>query len=283
MHREEDFETLLQKIAVLEEKLNATESRMQNLQSIMLSNLSHDIRTPMNAIVGFANLLSNDVMESNERNECIAGINTCSIELLDIIDNMVDASLLQTGKLSLLEKKCYLNELIDNLLLTYRELPLVKNKNLKIIAVKAEDKGFSMVTDPDRLKQVFKNLISNSIKFTNTGTIEFGYHKYHNNKIRFYVKDSGIGLGSLNQENMFKPFHSRLCDENEHTGNKGAGLGLSVSKNLIDLMGGEIWPESRCPEGTCFYFTLPAGKSSVMDKKYDRIRDIAKRNIASFF
>lgn len=283
MHTEEENnKRLLQKIALLENKLITIKGRMQNLQSTILSNISHDIRTPMNAIVGFANLLANENMDGQDRDECIDQINSNSRELLDMIDNMVDASLLQEGDMKLLNKKCFLNDLIDDLHKTHKELSNVKQKNLNLIVSKGEDDDFFLVTDTDRLKQVFKSLIGNAIKFTDTGNIEFGYHKYKTNKIRFFVKDSGVGLETINREDLFKPFHSRLYTENGYM-NKGVGLGLSVSKSLINLMGGDIWPESRSGKGTCFYFTLPGNNKSLLEKKIQQIKNIAKRNIASFF
>lgn len=282
MHTEEENKRLLQKIALLEDKLNITNSKMQNLQSTILSNISHDIRTPMNAIVGFANLLANEKMDLEDKEECIDQINNNSTELLNMIDNMVDASLLQSGDVKLMKRKCFINELIDDLYETYRESNSVKQKMLNLIVSKGEDDDFVLVTDPERLKQVFKSLISNAVKFTNTGNIEFGYHRYYNNKIRFFVKDSGEGLGKIKQEDLFKPFHSRLYNEKDYM-KKGAGLGLSVSKSLIDLMGGYIWPESCSGKGTCFYFTLPGEKKFLFEKELFLIKNMTKRNIASLF
>ena len=282
MNGEDENKRLLRKIALLENDLDIMKNKMQNLQSTILSNISHDIRTPMNAIVGFANLLANEKMDSQDREECIDQINTNSIELLVMIDNMVDASLLQDGDLKLLNKKCLINQLIDELYETYKELNSVKQKKLNLIVSKGENDDFELITDSERLKQVFKSLISNAIKFTNAGSIEFGYSKYKNNEIRFFVKDSGAGLGEIKQDDLFKPFHSRLYAE-KHYINKGAGLGLSVSKSLVSLMGGSIWPESVSGRGTCFYFTLPGKNRFIIENKLQQIRTIAKRNIASLF
>lgn len=282
MHTEEKNNRLLQKIALLEDELNATRGSMQNLQSIILSNISHDVRTPMNAIVGFANLLSNDRMDIKDREECIDQINLNSMELLEIIDNMIDASLLQCGDLKLYDKECNINDLLDDLYDTSKELIYARQKNLNLIVSKGEIENPYLVTDVKRLKQVMINLINNAINFTHSGNIEIGYVKLNNNMFRFYVKDTGVGLGSLNGEELFKPFRPRVISESSNY-KKGAGLGLSVSRSLIKLMGGELWPESVPDQGTCFYFTLPGKKNSFIKNHLKNISKISKRNIAIIF
>ncbi|MFW5835394.1 MAG: sensor histidine kinase [bacterium] len=282
MHTKNENKRLTQKIASLEEELNTMRNRLQNLQSVILSNISHDIRTPMNAIVGFANLLANDKMDSKEKEDCIDHINSNSSELLEIIDNMIDASQLQSGDIKLYEKECYINDIMDDIYETYKESKSIKQKNLNLVVSKGEDDSFFMVTDFNRLTQIIHNLIGNATKFTNKGCIEFGYYKINRNKVRFYVKDSGIGLGSFENEDLFKPF--RACPNHNNGGYlKGAGLGLSISKSLVELMGGEMWPESEQGKGTCFYFTVPVKRNTFFKTKLELINKISKRNIASLF
>lgn len=280
MHTEE-HNRLLHKIALLENELNAARGSMQNLQSIILSNISHDVRTPMNAIVGFANLLTDEHMDTNDKNECIDQINLNSIELLEIIDNMIDASLLQCGDLKLYEKEFHLNDLMDDLYQSSKELLNARQKDLSLIVSKGEKNDFFLTADIKRLRQILTNLINNAINFTPSGHIEFGYVKLGNDMIRFYVKDTGIGLGSVTSEDLFKPFRPRIMSE-KSSFKKGAGLGLALSKNLVNIMGGDIWPESVPGEGTCFYFTLPARKNSFLKNHLQQISKITKRNIASF-
>jgi len=236
----------------------------------------------MNAIVGFANLIGDEKMDVNERNDCISQINLNSIELLQIIDNMIDASLLQCGDLRIYNKECYLNDLLDDIYDSFKKLIDVRQKKLNLIVSRGEDNDYSIVTDHKRLRQVFNNLISNSIKFTNSGYVEFGYERYDRNKVRFFVKDTGSGLGSFSEDDLFKPFYSRLYSDNDNI-NKGAGLGLAVSKGLVELMGGELWPESVPGTGTYFYFTLPTEKNTFLKSRLKRLNSIIKRNIASFF
>ncbi len=262
--------------------MNAARGSMQNLQSIILSNISHDVRTPMNAIVGFANLLTDEHMDPNDKNECIDQINLNSIELLEIIDNMIDASLLQCGDLKLYEKEFHLNDLMDDLYQSSKELLNARQKDLSLIVSKGEKDDFFLTADIKRLRQILTNLINNAINFTPSGHIEFGYVKLDNEMIRFYVKDTGIGLGSVTSEDLFKPFRPRIMSE-KCSFKKGAGLGLALSKNLVNIMGGDMWPESVPGEGTCFYFTLPVRKNSFLKNHLQQISKITKRNIASFF
>ncbi len=282
MIREEEYKKLLHKNTLLQEELENLQTRMHNLQSIMLSNISHDIRTPMNAIVGFANLLTDERLDRKELNGFIDQINVNSSDLLQIIDNMIDASLLQCGDLELFEKECSLNALVDNLFKYYKGVPVIKQKNLSLVVSKGEDNDCLLLADHKRLKQVLNNLIGNAVKFTDNGYIEFGYNRGMNNRVVFYVKDSGIGLSNYAEEDLFKPFWSRIYKENGNY-NKGAGLGLAVSKSLIELMGGKMWLKSIPGEGTCFYFNLPQKRVSSIKKRLHQIGTVTKRNIASLF
>ncbi len=282
MHREEENKRLTQRIALLEDELNIMRNRMQNLQSNILSNISHNIRTPMNAIVGFANLLTNEQMDNKDREDCIDQINSNSTELLEIIDNMIDASLLQCDHLTLFKKECNVNNILDDLFDIYNKSTTVRHKKLNLIVSKGENNDFTIVTDYKRLKQVLHNLISNAVKFTNSGDVEFGYNRLKDDKVTFFVKDTGIGLGPLNHEDLFKPFNVGT-NSDKFIIYQGAGLGLAVSKNLIKLMGGDMWPENVPEGGTCFYFTLPAKRNSFQKSKLQFISALTKFNIASFF
>ena len=282
MQIEKENKRLIQKIALLEEELDATRTRMENFQAVILSNISHDIRTPMNAIVGFANLLTNANMDVEERVDCINHLNNHSIELLEIIDNMIDASQLQCGGIKLYESELLVNDILDEILEKSKGSKNITHKKLGLAVSKGEDNDFSIYADHRRLKQIFYNLIDNAAKFTNNGHIEFGYFNGTGDQITFFVKDTGSGLGSLKKDDLFKPFRSEPSSK-DNGSLKGAGLGLAISKSLAVLMGGEIWPESVNGQGTCFYFTLPVKKSTFLENKLNQIRTITKRNIASFF
>ncbi len=280
MHKDEEKRKLVGKIAGLEEELATMRFSMQNLQSAILSNISHDIRTPMNAIVGFANLLMAEKLDNQERDECIQQINLNSNELLEIVDNMIDASMLQSGEMIMSTGSCHLNELMDELYTMSKELLLFRQKELSIVLSKYGDDDLYVMADHRRLKQVFKNLISNSVKYTEQGYVKFGYTLSESGKAEFFVKDTGVGISSLDEEALFTPFRSRLLSDNG-SASKGAGLGLSVSKKLIELMGGHMWHESCPGNGTCFHFSLPGKKSSLIKRTIKQINSAAKRSIAS--
>ncbi len=280
MRNEEKKNRLTHKITLLERELNVMRHTMHNLQSVILSNISHDIRTPMNAIVGFANLLADENMDVEERIDCIEHINNHSTELLVIIDNIIDASLLQCGSIKLLENECYINDILDEICATGSKSKRISQKNLRLNVKKGEGDDFFIIADDKRLIQIFNNLIDNALKFTNHGSIDIGYYK-NNNKVTFFVRDTGSGLDSGNNDDIFKPFRTEAKAGGNGSARKGAGLGLAISKNLVELMGGEIWPESAPGTGTCFYFTLPVKRSSFIKTKLQQIGKISKQNIAS--
>jgi signal transduction histidine kinase len=282
MYTEEEHKQLTKKILLLEEELKTVQNRMHSLQSTILSNINHDIRTPMNAIVGLSNLLLDDDLNMEERRECINQINTNSSDLLQIINNMIDASLLQAGELSLNQKECNVNELMNELFESVKNCSLVLEKKLTVVVSKEKDDSYTLLTDKARLQQILNNLIDNAVKFTENGRIEFGY-KTDKNNITFYVQDTGVGLNNAPEEGIFKPFWSRLNRKDGNLNNMGAGLGLAISKSLVELMNGEIWFESEIEKGSCFCFTLPEYRNSRMKDNLKKISSIAKRNIASLF
>ncbi len=282
MQKEEENNILRNRISSLEADLDEMRTRVNCLQSAILSNISHDIRTPMNAIVGFANLLMAEKLDDNERDECIRQINSNSIDLLEIVDNMIDASLLQSGDMKLSPRECCLNDLMDDLYSMCRDLSSARQKQLNIIVTKGGDNGCFVMADHRRLKQVLWNLIGNAVKYTERGHVEFGYMVTDNIDAEFFVKDTGIGLSTHDEEVLFTPFRSKLTGK-KGTNAKGAGLGLAVSKNLVELMGGRMWHESSPGKGTCFYFSLPGKRTSYLKRKLDQINTVAKRSIASIF
>ena len=282
MYTEEENKRLTQKILLLEEELKTVQNRMHSLQSTILSNINHDMRTPMNAIVGLSNLLLDNDLDVEERRECINQINTNSSDLLQIINNMIDASLLQSGELSLHHKECNVNDLMNELFESAKNSNLVSDKKLTVIVSKEKDDNYTLFTDKARLQQILNNLIDNAVKFTENGRIEFGY-KTDKNNITFYVQDTGIGLSNTPEEGLFKPFWSRMNRKDGNLNNKGAGLGLTISKSLVELMNGEIWLESAIEKGSRFCFTLPENRNSSLKDNLKKISSIAKRNIASIF
>ena len=227
------------------------------LKSAFLANMSHEIRTPMNAIIGFSNLLKYDDNTPEERDEYIEIINNRGNDLLKIISDIIDLSKIESGSLSLINTNILINDFIRNSFEEYKLLSTKKfHKDLEYRLIIPEDiiDDFQINIDALRLKQVLNNLFENSIKFTNSGFIEIGYTVENDNLI-FFVKDSGIGIDEDKLKIIFDRF--RQADDSHSKLFGGAGLGLSIARKLVDMMGGQIWAESVINEGASFYFTIP--------------------------
>ena len=227
------------------------------LKSRFLANMSHEIRTPMNGILGFANLLNAENILSKEREEYVQIINQNGNLLLKLIDDILDVAKIEAGQLAIFEKPCILNmELIDEYTLFKR---LIENNNAKninlVLHLPENNPPLQVLIDTARLKQILTNLLSNALKFTETGSIEFGYSLEPAQEIKFFVKDTGIGIPQEKFEIIFDRF--RQADETSSRKYGGTGLGLTISSNLVKLMKGKMWIESEIGKGSVFYFTIP--------------------------
>lgn len=225
------------------------------LKSSFLANMSHEIRTPMNAIVGFSSLLE-ETESSKEEYQRYAGIiKTSSDHLLHIINDIIDISKIESGKLKIKKEQININDILYELQTQFdSEIFLQKKPNLKL-KLFAPYNNLELNTDETRFRQILLNLLSNAVKFSEEGEIKFGYEiiKGH---ILFFVKDSGIGIPKSEQKTIFDRF-----TQSSKTGEKlygGTGLGLSIAKACSELLGGSIWLESEEDVGTSFYFTISA-------------------------
>jgi len=234
-------------------KEKAVES--DNLKSSFLANMSHEIRTPLNAIIGFSSLLDQGDITPEEKATCFEYINNNSASLLKLIDDIIDISKIEAGQLEIRKDYFALDDIFNELYVTYTEQ--VKNSKHKIdiiyTAPRDSDNKFIIFSDPVRLRQVLSNLLNNAIKYTNNGVISFGY-SVERSEIRFFVKDTGIGISEKDQKTIFDRF---VKVEEKAKLYRGTGLGLSISKSLIELMGGKLWLDSAPGKGSVFYFSLP--------------------------
>lgn len=215
--------------------------------------MSHEIRTPMNAIIGFSNLLKTKDLNESKKEQYLELINHGGKRLLQLISDIVDISKIDAKQMTIHKAECDVHKILHLVYEQFRiELP---NENVKLILEKgiAQEK-VQLITDEHRLIQVLSNLIENALKFTTSGTISFGY-KNDNHELTFFVKDSGIGIDKKYHETIFDRFN-QVEDHNSTTG-KGTGLGLTIVKSLVELLGGKIWIASETGKGACFYFTLP--------------------------
>jgi PAS domain S-box-containing protein len=249
-----------------EELLRAKEKAEDSdrLKSAFLANMSHEIRTPMNAIVGLSSLLSDPELPLSERAGFSSIIQENSNVLLQLIDDIVDVSKIEAGQIKIRPAVCEINALLTEIHESYTLQIRNKGDKVKLLLNKSLNgqKQYT-ITDSYRLRQVLTNLISNALKFTDQGTVEFGYSIKNENEIQFFVKDTGIGIPADKHDLIFDRF--RQADDTSTRYHQGAGLGLSISKSLVELLGGRIWVESARGHGSSFYFTIPMRKSS--DKK----------------
>jgi signal transduction histidine kinase/CheY-like chemotaxis protein len=227
------------------------------LKSAFLANMSHEIRTPMNGILGFAALLNDASLTSDQRNSYSDIINQNGNVLLKLIDDILDIAKIEAGQLTIFEKPVFINQLLyDEYLLFNKLIEKSGNKNLQLkLQLPSVHIEHEVLIDPARFKQILTNLLGNALKFTDKGYIEFGFNVESPSWLKFYVKDTGIGMPKEKHEIIFDRF--RQADETSSRKYGGAGLGLTISLNLVKLMGGEMHVESEPDKGTTFYFYLP--------------------------
>lgn len=255
------------------------------VQYAFIQNISHEVRTPMNSILGFAELLKKTIRGEQEQ-QFLDAISISGRQLLRLINDIIDFSRLDKKEMSLTMELISLTEMmkqlkgmIPGLKNTYSKRQLKTNVNIP--AVKAKE--IFLNTDIYRLQQVFINLISNALKYSDKGKVDIGYKIIReSDKILFYVKDTGIGIKPEDHERVFERFN-RLHN-NSKKQIRGTGLGLAICKHLVTLLGGDIWFESKPGEGSVFYFTHPmadqprSGKFSKVndtDQEHHKIPDLS--------
>jgi len=241
-------------------KIRAEES--DRLKSAFLANISHEIRSPMNAIMGFSQILPDQFENKTQLKECTDIIYQRGQDLLDIVNSMIDMSKLTTGNVLVHTKSCDLGILFDELNDQFEKLRIHSSKDSIEFNIRFSiDKQKCLIeTDYGKLKEIFVHLLSNAFKFTKEGKIEAGCMEDTNGEFVFFVSDTGKGIPKDKQTKIFNNF-TRL--NNALTDNQsGTGLGLAIVKGLIDLLKGKIWLESETGKGSTFYFTVPYSRAS---------------------
>jgi len=262
-----EMEETRQRLILAKEKAEESD----RLKTAFLANMSHEIRTPMNAIIGFSDLLAEDDLTEDDKVDFISKIKNAGRSLMALINDIIDIAKIEAGQLKVSESACDINQILKDLLGTFEELKNVSGKkgiSLNLILPDNSNKLMAM-TDPMRLQQILTNLLSNALKFTEFGSIEFGYTN-QSDILSFYVKDSGIGILRSKQKLLFQRFSQLDPSTTRKYG--GTGLGLAISKNLADLLGGTIGMESNPGKGALFYFTIPfkpARYQPLKDEKID--------------
>jgi PAS domain S-box-containing protein len=256
-------------LELIKAKEKAEES--DRLKSAFLTNMSHEIRTPMNGILGFSELLKEPNLTSDEQQDYIQTIQISGSRMLNTINNIVDISKIESGLTKVDINETNLNEKIE---FTYKFFkPEVEIKGIKFSFKNGlQSKEAIINTDNEKVYAILTNLVKNAIKFTYEGSIEFGYEK-KGEYLEFFVKDTGVGIPQKQHQIIFKRF--RQGSESHNRGYEGSGLGLSIAKSYIEMLGGEIWVESQEGKGSTFYFTIPY--NAVSEEKIELLNAVSAK------
>ena len=240
-----------------DEIINAKEKAIEadKLKSKFLQNLSHEIRTPMNGILGFSELIKNDEMSDKEKKSYIDFIINASNQLLNIIDDVVNISRIDSGEVKISENEVSLQQLFNNLMVFFHGYLMNRNDKVSLrLKNKIGELSDTVVIAEKQVQHVLSNLLYNAIRFTKKGYIEIGVEKV-NNQLKFCVKDTGIGISKPEQDRIFERFYQVNSDGTKSYG--GTGLGLTIAKALVELLGGKISVISEVGRGSEFFFAIP--------------------------
>lgn len=279
-HQNEQYQQLNKEYFALNEELTESIERIQSinaelqeakekaeesdrLKTAFLANISHEIRTPMNGIMGFADLLKNPMLSGKETQEYIEVIQQSGQRMLNIINDLMDVAKIETGMIEKVIEKIDVNELLKSIHLFFK--PEADKKNLRF-SFDNSDQSVNLFihSDKNKIYQILSNLIKNAFKYTEGGEVTFGY-KQKKDYLEFFVRDTGIGIEPKNVTKIFERFIQ--ADMSLNSSFEGAGLGLSISKSYIEILGGKIWVKSEIGKGSIFLFTIPFEASVNRDSE----------------
>lgn len=244
-------------------------------KTTFLSNMSHDIRTPMNAIIGFTTIAVSHIDNKDQVRECLHKVLSSSNHLLSLINDILDMSRIESGKVQIKEQECNISELMHNLLNIIQ--PQVKAKQLELFIDTFEVANEDVIADSLKLNQVFINLLSNAVKYTPAGgsvsfrimqktTFRHGYGDYI-----FIIKDNGVGMSQDFVEHIFEPFERE--SSTTRTGIQGTGLGMAITKNIVEMMNGKISVKSETGKGSEFTVELTL-KLQDVEKNSEQLKEL---------
>lgn len=243
------------------------------LISAFLINLSHEIRTPMSGILGFAELLKEPDLSAEDFTECIANLEKSGKRMLNILNDIINLSKLESGLVDIKMKESNINSQLAGIYNSFKQE--AGKKGLEIFYKNGlTDEEATVRADWHKIHTVLTHLVDNAIKFTEQGSIEIGYEKKRE-YFEFYVRDTGIGIPKEYLPIIFKRF--RQASESLSREYEGAGLGLSISKAFVEMLGGKIWVNSQPGGGSVFYFTIPYNGEA---EKHFAIQDVYLGNSA---
>ncbi|MCD6091932.1 MAG: response regulator, partial [Bacteroidales bacterium] len=244
------------------------------LKSAFLANMSHEIRTPMNGILGFTSLLKEPDLTSNEKDNYIKIIEKSGKRMLTTINDIVDISKIEAGQMEVSISDFSINKQIEFLYTFFK--PETQKKGIELSYKNGLPKNEDSITsDMVKVNAILTNLIKNAIKYSHKGSIDFGYQIIEDKdltSLQFYVKDKGIGIPKDRQKAVFDRFVQADIEDKQVY--EGSGLGLTISKAYVEMLGGTIWLESEEGEGSQFYFTLPF--KSIKNRKHQEEQTTSK-------
>jgi len=226
-------------------------------KSVFLANVSHEIQTPIKAIISFANMLQTPDLSEKRRSEFLQIINSNSQALLNLTNDILEFTRIRSNMLKLIKINFELNLFLQELYTVFNSLKIKKGKESIKLNLKIPNKNKPCVinSDPSRLKQIFSNLIENAFKFTSKGQVEYGYSIINEHNVQFYVKDTGLGISKKYQKLIFDRFIQEPKPLNIKK--EGTGLGLAITHSLVSMLEGQIWVDSELGKGSTFFFELP--------------------------
>ncbi len=254
-----DYETEL-----IAAKEKAEES--DRLKSAFLANMSHEIRTPLNGIIGFTDLLSSSGLSEEDKKDFVDVIKQSSYRLMRIVNDLIDVSKIETGQMEINLDSFNINFLLNDLYDFHSPLIAANGIGMEVIT-SFDDKDAMIYSDEQKLHQILMNLISNAIKYTKNGKITIGYTA-SDGYIRFFVTDTGKGIATDSQGIIFDGF--RQEDQSLSRQFEGVGLGLTISKGYVEILGGTIGVESKVNEGSTFFFTIPMVRNADSKKEENK-------------
>jgi signal transduction histidine kinase len=273
-----DLESLVQQRTLeLKEQISErkTAEESDKLKSAFLANMSHELRTPMNAIIAFSNFLREPDISSEQKVEYLDHITRAGDTLLTLIDDIIDIAKIESQQLKLFIQPTNINHLLGELYKVFSELRAKNNKNNILFKLNIDTNyNYIINSDVNRLKQVLSNLLDNAFKYTERGQIELGFTNT-SNSVTFYVSDTGHGIPKDKHEAIFDRFY-QLKHANDRRTTNGTGLGLTICKNLVKLLGGKIWIESEEGKGSKFMIRIPV--ESIKKQVNSKLKPATKKS-----
>ncbi|MEI6138383.1 MAG: PAS domain S-box protein [Mariniphaga sp.] len=258
------LQDITEKKKMVEDLTNAKEKAEESdrLKTAFINNMSHEIRTPLNGILGFLQLMKEEDLTDKEWEEYFNIINKSGDRLMKTINDLVEISQIQSGQMKLKIAATNIGLLTDQVFQYFQCEAVLKGIDLNVN--KLEDSEHIIDSDGEKIKSILSILVENAVKFTYTGSIEFGYKCIVNEAIEFYVKDTGIGIPYDKQQVIFERFMQVDVSNTRHF--EGSGLGLSIAKAYVEMLQGSIRVESELEKGSVFFFTIPYNSTHVHDE-----------------